>query len=518
MKFLIFSTLLVSSLAIAGDKTYEFESPFIDGKSDVVYDGQIARQVLINSLKNLMDSPKSFEKNEAGNRTDVPKGGFEIGEIGQSREESAYNVLNTYVKYIPFPESDESEVYGGFYAYTPLYFQTLRIEAGPLKVVSSFEYNSADNALDEEKLVLDYVFLGSTADLNGKLAGIDNELFHGSLLGFNSSLNSKGFYVYKHNDDEESYFKDKTYENTPKGYLDYLLSLWAEDAGSGEPFVVQTGGAAAQRVEKVGVLKNGWDVTQLTQKFLYGAISFSQSARDYLSTDLGESKGLNASNENPSEAGSPYTALAHHWDEAFGYFGASKDYLSFKTDEVLKGLASDINGDNEIDLRSEVNFGISINAVKRDEGSLDTENFAESIYLDFLKGRTLISQKPEGYREEIKSIAQKIISQWERLFAANVIHYINKTSDEYERLNSDLGYSFIHLAKYWSEMKGFALAFQFNPKSVMSVENFEKLHSLLRAEPELNEASLKSYKNDLKEARLMLVKIYDFNELASESM
>ena len=73
----------------------------------------------------------------------------------------------------------------------------------------------------------------------------------------------------------------------------------------------------------------GLDYQQLLQKFLLGAVTFSQGADDYLD------QGLTAS--NAQSAGKCYSSLAHKWDEGYGYFGASR-YYGQQTDAENKQL------------------------------------------------------------------------------------------------------------------------------------------------------------------------------------
>ena len=63
----------------------------------------------------------------------------------------------------------------------------------------------------------------------------------------------------------------------------------------------------------------GHDLQQLLQKFLMGAVSFSQAADDYLD------EGLTKDNTEAADTGKPYSDLEHAWDEGFGYYGASRN-------------------------------------------------------------------------------------------------------------------------------------------------------------------------------------------------
>src|SRR5690606_32869489 len=123
----------------------------------------------------------------------------------------------------------------------------------------------------------------------------------------------------------------------------------------------------------VYVTDKGQDLKQLTQKFLLMAVNFSQAADDYLDDDV-DGKGLLADNA-AAEEGETFTALAHAWDEGFGYFGAARTYGDWSLDQIADTVARDVDGDGVIDLTSEVCFGASTNAAKRDRGANVSEDF-----------------------------------------------------------------------------------------------------------------------------------------------
>ena len=260
---------------------------------------------------------------------------------------------------------------------------------------------------------------------------------------------------------------------------------------------------------------SGQDYTQLTQKFLLGALAFSQGADDYLdNTD--EGKGLLTDNESAVD-GKSYTALEHNWDEGFGYFGAARDYLDYTDDEIAgKGGrdeyqgAHDSDGDGAIDLISEFNWGHSVNAAKRDRGhSTDLTNEA---YMAFYRGRKLIATAGGNLTDEqfteLQGYRDVAVLAWEKAIAATVIHYINDTIGD---MDSGDDYDFENHAKHWSEMKGFALSFQFNPRSPVSDEVFAQVHSLFGTAPALPGAeNFMEYRTGLLEARALLAAAYEF--------
>ena len=63
-----------------------------------------------------------------------------------------------------------------------------------------------------------------------------------------------------------------------------------------------------------------------------------------------------------------YTAMEHHWDESFGYFGAARDYNTGYSDDTDRKTDpyNDSNGDGLIDFKTEYNMGWAVTAAKRD--------------------------------------------------------------------------------------------------------------------------------------------------------
>ena len=97
---------------------------------------------------------------------------------------------------------------------------------------------------------------------------------------------------------------------------------------------------------------------------------------------------------------------------------------------------------------------------------------------------------------------------WERAIAATVIHYINDVVGDMEAGDA---YDFYAHAKHWSEMKGFALSLQFNPRSPLSSDDFQQIHSLfgdVSVFPSSPEAE--GYRESLLQARALLESAYQF--------
>ena len=269
-------------------------------------------------------------------------------------------------------------------------------------------------------------------------------------------------------------------------------------------------------VPAVYVDAQGRDYRQLTQKFLGGAIALSQAADDYLDDDL-DGKGLNSAHDQADE-GAPYTPLEHAWDEGFGYFGAAISYPQWTDGEIAESPDADIDGDGFVDLLTEVNWGHSQNAAKRDLGAVVATDFTAEAWGGFHAGRTLLAQTA-GSPLSADQLAQlqghrdQALGAWEAAISATVVHYINDVLADMNAMDSD-AYDFGDHAKHWSELKGFALCFQFNPRSPLSDAEFEELHELVGQAPVLADADAdtrEAYASDLIEARALLGQAYGFD-------
>lgn len=265
----------------------------------------------------------------------------------------------------------------------------------------------------------------------------------------------------------------------PDLLIDELLRVLGDESADTTDQIAIAGGAA--NIGLATVTESGLDLRQLIQKVLLGALTFSQGTADYFSIDFGSDANLTLS------PGKTYTEGAHDFDEAFGYFGAARNYNDLGDAVIRDGYqfaASDsIVVDSAIDLRSEYNFANSTNCAKRDQGSAGNTNptdFTKTLFDAFLLGREILQNAAAGATETSPGSlsteaadaldAQITIAAqtWEKCIAATVVHYINDvvgnmddfSGDEFADLDN-----FLDLAKHWSEMKGFALGLQFSPFS-----------------------------------------------------
>ncbi|MCG7560406.1 DUF4856 domain-containing protein [Pseudoalteromonas sp. McH1-42] len=455
---------------VLDEMDYDFISRFAEGESSVAYSGQIARHVLIKELFNYIGSAQFVTDAQGENAT----------------KETLLTELN---KFYAVSEEDYNSIWED---------RALTVVTDPAAQTTLTDISS------------------SHKNLSGKVAGND----------------AKGQY------------KDWTEDGSFAG--------WTAIAADGETpipelFVKQlfdqlaeraiTGNATApggEEIDTIYVTETGVDLNQLIQKFLYGAVAFSQSADDYLDYDT-EGKGLQTDNTVAVD-GKTYTNLEHQWDEGFGYFGAARNYMSYSDDEIAgkggrDGFSAgynDANADGKIDFNSEYNFGNSTNAAKRDRGTVDNANptdLTKDAFEAFYNGRKLINATEgalsEAQMDELKGHAKDALMAWEKAIAATVVHYINDTTKDLEALKEGVNggeykaSDFATLAKHWSEMKGFALNFQFNRFSPFYAEGnvgkFEQMHDLMGTQPAIEPNDVDAYIEKLGQARDILQEVYGFD-------
>ncbi len=138
---------------------------------------------------------------------------------------------------------------------------------------------------------------------------------------------------------------------------------------------------------------NGIEYTQLIEKGLMGAVFLNQATNTY----FGDGK-MNVDNSTavaPAD-GKYYTEMEHHWDEAFGYFGAPEDFPTNTTG--LRFWAKYCNS-------QDANLGCNAKLMNA-----------------FLKGRAVINQKADlSIRNEQITIIRK---EWERVSASQAVTYL----------------------------------------------------------------------------------------------
>ncbi|MGK7369956.1 MAG: DUF4856 domain-containing protein, partial [Candidatus Halalkalibacterium sp. M3_1C_030] len=148
--------------------------------------------------------------------------------------------------------------------------------------------------------------------------------------------------------------------------------------------------------------EKGREFTQLIEKGLMGAVFYNQIYNVYLTDNR---IGPDVENDVLVDEKN-YTAKEHHFDEAFGYFGAPVDFSSpwpeaREDDALFWAHYADVSDDHI--------------------------PFIETLMNSFILGRTAIVNKDQAaLSEEV----DKLYENLELLAAATAVHYINSTLTE----------------------------------------------------------------------------------------
>ena len=202
------------------------------------------------------------------------------------------------------------------------------------------------------------------------------------------------------------------------------------------------------------ITEDSLELNQVIGKGLSGVVGYYQGTSVYMSK-------IDTDDNSTADDGDPYTAMEHHWDESFGYFGAARDYNVNYTDAGLasKTVSYDSNGDGSIDYKTEYCFDWAYYAGKWDNkcasaGCTSDNDFTGTIMNAYLEGRTLIHNG--AVLDDILAKRDEVVDTWERLVVASVIGYINSVIG---KMSSTPTQSIYHS---WAEMRAFAMALQYN--------------------------------------------------------
>ena len=252
---------------------------------------------------------------------------------------------------------------------------------------------------------------------------------------------------------------------------------------------------------------DGVDMSQMVNKVLIGAVPYYQATGVYLNGLL------ERDNSEARDGEDPYTAMEHAWDEAFGYFGAARDYARYSDDQLagsVDDFTFDSDSDGSIDFKSEYNFGLSRNAGKRDKGGTGVD-FTKDIFDAFLAGRTAITN--QGSVEEISAHRQAAAEGMEKVIAATVVHYINDTLSDMSQLGT-ADENRANLNKHWAEMKGYTVALQYNPFKLISDGQLRELHGIMGEAPKYDAPGSSAYNTQVanyERAKVVLQTAYGFS-------
>ena len=230
---------------------------------------------------------------------------------------------------------------------------------------------------------------------------------------------------------------------------------------------------------------NGVRLDQITQKTLWGAVSYWQATSKYMSKIPNDDNSMASGDAN-------YTAMEHHWDESFGYFGAALDYNTAYTDDTDRKTSPyyDSNSDGSIDFKSEFNVGWAITAAKRDlcDGCDVNHDFTKTIFDAYLEGRTLITNQAD--LADILVQRDIVMNNWEKVVAAVTVHYVNDVAADIAGIiasgdttampGSDATADY---ENHWGEMRGYANGLLYNDFKVIEDANLNRIYAVMGTAP-----------------------------------
>ncbi len=253
-------------------------------------------------------------------------------------------------------------------------------------------------------------------------------------------------------------------------------------------------------------------MSQIVNKLLLGAVAYSQGTAKYLDDVLNRDD-----SPNTRDGDNPYSTLGHTWDEAFGYYGAAREFASgdYYDESGIIANAADRNGDGAIDLTSEFVYTWADYSV--DRGTVNGVGFHEEAFEAFREGRTAILNQESI--DNIRDHADDARAAWEKVVAANVVHYLNSMESDLSGLADDetiteeaLGPdATAELNEHWGEAKPFAWALQYNADKEISDSQLETLHGELGGAPPYGETKADAVAA-INAAKDVLQNAYDFDD------
>lgn len=245
--------------------------------------------------------------------------------------------------------------------------------------------------------------LDMLAELTAELKKANNGTQVDSTTIFDMFSNSNSPFSQANLNTSTKQLKNKCYnsagaENTT--YFEYLLRRQASiSANAGNTWSAGTAGVATSGTKKYFFDENGVEYTQLIEKGLMGAIFYYQIAETYTRPGkIGDA--VDNTNVTPGKG----TDMEHHWDEAFGYWGAPIDFSVANT------------------------AGARYHAKYSKKGNAVGLNTSDKVMAQFIKGRYGISNKNYTMRDEA---AAQVRKEYELILATTAIHYLNSAKSNF---------------------------------------------------------------------------------------
>ena len=263
--------------------------------------------------------------------------------------------------------------------------------------------------------------------------------------------------------------KDKTITTAQAEFELYLDKVAQASTTAGAAASNGTAGLLTTADNKKYLVdENGVEYAQVIAKGLMGAVFFNQAVDGYLTPGkIGNN--IDTSTVKPGDG----TTMEHHWDEAFGYFGAPANLE-----------AKDFDA-NKSSLKFWANYSNQVNA---------SINSNTAIMDAFLKGRAAISNKDMAAKD---AAAATVRAEWEKLVAAATIHELNAAKNNMADQAKK--------SHYLSEALGFAMGLGYKTDRKISVTQ------LADVKAKIGTNFYQTTVTDINAAIDILANVYDLN-------
>ncbi len=199
------------------------------------------------------------------------------------------------------------------------------------------------------------------------------------------------------------------------------IGVYSQSAATASAGVAGVAASSVSASKKFLLSPTGIFYSQVVKKTIMGGICAYEIANVYMADSVGNST------DNTTVISGSGTALEHHWDEAFGFFGVPIDFPT--NTSGLKYFGSYSN---------QVDAGLHSNA---------------TLMNAFLKGRAAISNKDLTTKQAQAAI---IISTFDQLGAATVVQEMKETDANIEAGDAVAAYGTL------SEALGFVRSLKYN--------------------------------------------------------
>ena len=219
-----------------------------------------------------------------------------------------------------------------------------------------------------------------------------------------------------------------------------VFPRWEESASVGVAGVLPDG--------KRRVTSKGYEADQLFKKGIIGGLILDQSLNNYLVKTKND-------NNDAYEAGSNFTTMEHHWDEAYGYmFGGTEGYVEGRDGKYYP------DGNEFIHYATTVNKNSHFNGI------------SYKIFRAFVDGRQAIVEKKYNLRDRNIAIIQENAS---KVVAVRGVYYLLEGADEIQKGTRESGFHAL------SEGLGFVYSLQFthNPTTGKPYFSHEEITNIL---------------------------------------